>query len=213
MMRIVTAQALEDWLKNGEILEKDARGPKVIALKSGPESGLFLKIFHTRRHPLLARLQPAATRFEKNTQCLKKLGIPAPEVVDRFWLDALSEKRLSACLYRPLPGISLERLFRQDPEDIKTLLPGLAHFIRQLHQKRVYFRSLHVGNILFLPEGGFGLIDVLDLKHCVLPLGRWRIERNFQHLLRHLERSGLKDFPIEELCRLYHQEALSRKSN
>jgi len=55
-MRIVTAQQLESWLATGKVLEKDARGPKVVALQSGQ----FLKIFHTRRHPLLARLQPAA---------------------------------------------------------------------------------------------------------------------------------------------------------
>ncbi|MDR2614809.1 MAG: phosphotransferase [Candidatus Accumulibacter sp.] len=206
-MRIVAAQALEDWLKNGRILEKDARGPKVVALESGSESGLFLKIFHTRRHPLLARLQPAAPRFAKNAQCLKKLGIPVPEIIDSFWIPAnplTGRKCLSACLYRPLPGITLESLFRQDPEALYALLPDLARFIRRIHRKRIYFRSLHVGNILSLPDGGFGLIDVLDLKRCLLPLGRWRIRRNFRHLTRHLARSGLDDFPASELCRLYY---------
>ncbi|MDR0736651.1 MAG: phosphotransferase [Zoogloeaceae bacterium] len=205
-MRTVTARALEDWLENGRILERDARGPKVVALESGPENGLFLKIFHTRRHPLLARLQPAAKRFARNAECLEKLGIPAPEVVDSLWIgaDATGEEEyVSACLYRPLPGITLENLFRQDPGKLEALLPDLARFIRQVHQKRIYFRSLHVGNILSLPGGGFGLIDVLDLKHCLLPLGRWRIRRNFQHLSRHLARRGLEDFPVSALYRLY----------
>ncbi|MDR3158973.1 MAG: hypothetical protein LBU11_08200 [Zoogloeaceae bacterium] len=205
-MRMVTAQTLEDWLKNGKALERDARGPKVVALERGQESGLFLKIFHTRRHPLLARLRPAAARFAKNARCLKKLDIPVPEVVDSFWLHAnplTGGRRLSACLYRPLPGITLESLFRRDPEAINALLPDLASFIRQIHQKRIYFRSLHIGNILLLPKGGFGLIDILDLKRCLLPLGRWRIQRNFQHLIRHLARRGLENFPASELCRLY----------
>ncbi|MDR0672177.1 MAG: phosphotransferase [Zoogloeaceae bacterium] len=206
MMRMVTARTVEDWLKDGKVLERDARGPKVIALEDGPENGLFLKIFHIRRHPLLARLQPAARRFAKNAQCLKELGIPAPEVVDSFWFDASiisGEGYLSACLYRPLPGISLEALFRQDPERLESLLFGLARFIRRIHQKRIYFRSLHIGNILLLHDGRFGLIDVLDLKHCRLPLGRWRIRRNFQHLIRHLDRHGMGAFPIDRLCRLY----------
>ncbi|MEE4465231.1 toluene tolerance protein, partial [Azotobacter chroococcum] len=47
-MRIVSAQELEKWLESGRVLEKDARGPKVVAL----DDGRFLKIFHTRRHPL-----------------------------------------------------------------------------------------------------------------------------------------------------------------
>jgi hypothetical protein len=203
-MRIVTAQTLENWLEHGKTLEKDARGPKVVALESGPEKGLFLKIFHTRRLPLLARLQPAARRFAKNADILKKQDIPAPKVVDTFWLNAATG--LSACLYQPLPGISLETLFRENPEKLKRLLPELARFIRHIHQKRIYFRSLHLGNILFLPDGRFGLIDILDLKHCALPLGRWRVKRNLLHLTRHLVRSGLHDFPVDELLRLYGQE-------
>jgi hypothetical protein len=154
---------------------------------------------------LLTRLQPAALRFAENTRTLKKLDITTPEVIDCFWIDAdaMPEgKRVSACLYRPLPGVPLENLFRQDPKSLRALLPDLAAFIRRLHQKRIYFRSLHIGNILFLPNGDFGLIDVLDLKHCLLPLGRWRIRRNFRHLSRHLERNGLDDSPLDELCRL-----------
>ena len=46
-MRIVTAQELENWLMEGKVLEKDARGPKVLALADGS----FLKIFYTRRRP------------------------------------------------------------------------------------------------------------------------------------------------------------------
>jgi hypothetical protein len=104
-----------------------------------------------------------------------------------------------------LPGVSLENLFRQDPGKLSTLLPDLACFIRQIHRKRIYFRSLHVGNILSLPDGGFGLIDILDLKRCLLPLGRWRIQRNFRHLIRHIERHGLDGFPVDEIYRLYQE--------
>jgi len=199
-MRIVTAQQLESWLATGMVLEKDARGPKVVAL----ESGLFLKIFHTRRHRFLARLQPAAKRFAKNAERLLQKNIPAPAVVELLWLDR--ESGLSACLYQPLLGQSIEQLYQQSPQQVRTLLPSLANFIRQLHQRGIYFRSLHLGNILLLPDGRHGLIDILDLKSQASPLNDWRVRRNFQHLKRYLKRRKLTDFPLEELLSHYSQD-------
>ncbi len=200
-MRIVTAQELESWLTTGEVLEKDARGPKVLSLTSG----LFLKIFHTRRHPLLARLQPAARRFAENANLLRTLGVAAPKIVDLFWLDKAIG--LSGCLYEPLPGQSIEQLHYAAPEQTEKLLRPLACFIRHLHQQGIYFRSLHLGNILQLPNGGYGLIDILDMQYKRRSLNSWQIKRNFQHLRHYLKRKQLADFPIEKLIALYQMAA------
>ncbi|MFD2838382.1 toluene tolerance protein [Azotobacter vinelandii] len=201
-MRIVSAQQLEKkWLGNGRVLEKDGRGPKVVAL----DDGRFLKIFHTRRHPLLARLRPAARRFFGNAERLAQRGIRAPRVVDLFWLDR--ETGLSGCLYQPLPGISVEQLYRQEPQKIAELLPALADFIRCLHEHGVYFRSLHLGNIIRMPDGQFGLIDILDLRCRQGALGAWQVKRNFAHLRRYLERRKLTDFPFDALYELYGHPA------
>ncbi|WP_341303884.1 lipopolysaccharide kinase InaA family protein [Pseudomonas sp. TMP25] len=196
-MRIVTAQELESWLASGTILEKDARGPKVVAL----DSGLLLKIFHTRRHPVLARLQPAAKRFTHNAKALLSIGIAAPAVSEYFWLDL--QAGLSACIYQPLPGHSIEQLYRQSPEKMHSLLPALASFIRQLHLRGIYFRSLHLGNILLLPDGNYGLIDILDMRFKGHSLNPRLVQRNFQHLRRYLERHKLADFQLEELIAQY----------
>ena len=196
-MRIVTAQELENWLTSGKVLEKDARGPKVVAL----DNNLFLKIFHTRKPPLLARLRPAARRFLNNARLLNGLGVATPTITDIFWLE--KDKGLSGCLYRPLPGISLEALFQRTPEALQAALPDLARFIHTLHRKHIYFRSLHLGNILLLPEGGFGLIDFLDLKRNLLPLTDWHVRRNFRHMENYLSRNGMNDFPVERLLALY----------
>jgi len=199
MMRIVTAQELESWLASGSVLEKDGRGPKVVAL----ENGMFLKIFHTRRHPILARLQPAARTFDKNAQYLQRLGIAAPHVVDAFWINRA--RGLSGCLYRPLPGQSIEQLFISDPRQVMQILDSLAYFIRRLHQQGIYFRSLHLGNILRLPTGDFGLIDILDLRIKRRPLNKWLIKRNFQHMRHYLKRKRLESFPLDDLLRCYER--------
>lgn len=196
-MRSVTAQQLESWLASGKVLEKDARGPKVVAL----ENGLFLKIFHTRRHPLLARLQPPAKRFADNAKRLQQLGIAAPTVVDLFWLERT--QGLSGCLYEPLPGQSVEQIYLADPQQAQQWLGSVAQFIRHLHRQGIYFRSLHLGNILRLPSGDYGLIDILDLQHKRRALNNWQIKRNFQHLRHYLKRKRLPEFPIEQLIGLY----------
>ncbi len=199
-MRIVSAEQLQCWIDGGQVLERDARGPKVIAL----ESGLFLKIFYTRRHPLLARLQPAAQRFANNAQSLNARGIMAPQVADLFWIDR--GRGLSGCLYEPLPGESVEQIFCSDAQRGLQLLKSLAVFIRRLHHQGIYFRSLHLGNILKLPDGNYGLIDILDLHYKCRPLNRWQIKRNFQHLRDYLKRKQLDNFPIEQLLAFYRLE-------
>lgn len=196
-MRIVTAQELESWLASGTTLEKDTRGPKVVAL----DDGLLLKIFHTRRHPVLARLQPAAKRFTHNANTLLSIGIAAPKIRECFWLDRQSG--LSACIYQPLPGHSFEQIYRQSPEQLHSLLPALASFIRRLHLRGIYFRSLHLGNILLLPDGNHGLIDILDMRFKRHSLSPRLVQRNLQHLSRYLERHKLADFPLEELITQY----------
>ena len=198
-MRIVTAQEMQCWLDSGKVLEQDARGPKVVAL----DSGLFLKIFHTRRHPLLARLRPAARRFAENARCLNDLNIKTPRITDLFWLD--KQAGLSGCLYQPLPGSSLEQVYMHDPEQLHRRLSALAAFIRDLHRKRIYFRSLHLGNILLLPSGEFGLIDFLDMSRKRTAISSWHSRRNFAHLEKYLLRKKINAFPIEKLVEIYRE--------
>jgi RIO-like serine/threonine protein kinase len=167
--------------------------------------GRFLKIFHTRRVAALARLLPAAQRFARNAELLRQQGIAAPHVSEVFWLD--QQKGLSACLYQPLAGSSLEQILRDEPQRLEQLLPELADFIARLHARRIYFRSLHLGNILCLGNGQFGLIDFLDLRRKALPLSRWHVRRNFRHLENYLRRRKIKHFPLKKLEQLYWSTA------
>ncbi|CAH0193802.1 hypothetical protein SRABI70_01573 [Pseudomonas sp. Bi70] len=197
-MRIVTANELQHWLNNGKIVEKDGRGPKVIQLGDGN----FLKIFRSKR-PLLARWRPEAKRFARNAQALQKLGIATPELLECLWIEPA--KGVSACLYHPLAGKSLESLAKQQSEQLDALLPDFAAYIRHLHQNGIYFRSLHLGNVLSLPSGGFGLIDFLDLRLKRGPLGKSLVKRNFAHLQNHLSRRRIDSFPLEKLLACYEQ--------
>lgn len=198
-MRIVTANELQNWLSQAEVLEKDSRGPKVVKLPNGE----LLKIFRSRRHHLLGRLLPAAKRFAKHAERLQALDIRTPTLLEYFWIDP--GQAVSACRYQPLEGIPLDKLFLSSRADFERLLPELAGYIRQLHLRGIYFRSLHLGNILRTPDQGFGLIDFLDIRFKNHPLGRLLIRRNFQHLQNYLQRRKLHNFPWDRLIRCYEE--------
>ncbi|WNF46341.1 toluene tolerance protein [Pseudomonas sp. SG20056] len=204
-MRIVTAKEFQDWLSHGEVLEKDSHGPKVVRLSSGQ----LLKIFRSRRLPLLARLRPEAVRFDDRAKRLQTLGIQTPIICETCWIDR--SKLVSACLYEPLVGQPLDRIFLDSRAQFNLLLPQLAAYIYRLHQRGIYFRSLHLGNILRTPDNDFGLIDFLDIRFKNRPLGRMLIRRNFQHLRNYLQRRKVENFPWEELVAAY--KAASKSSN
>lgn len=197
-MRIVTANELQNWLTNGQVLEQDSRGPKVLRL----DNGNFLKIFHSRK-ALLSRWRPKARRFARNAERLQALGIPTPEVLECCWLE--QQRATSVCLYSPLQGVPLDSIFSEQREQFDRDLPNFVAFIRQLHRKGIYFRSLHLGNVLKLPNGGFGLIDFLDLSFKGAPLSRNLIKRNFAHLRNYLERRQVENFPWSRLIECYER--------
>lgn len=192
-MRIVTANEWQQWLANGRVIEQDARGPKVIACADGQ----LLKVFRPRRRLWLARWFSHAQRFTTHAQQLSARGLCVPQVTECLWIER--HHAVSACRYVPLPGYSMEQLFQQSPDDFLALLPEFAAFIRELHQKGVYFRSLHLGNVLRLPDGHFGLIDFLDVRFRSNPLSLRLVRRNFQHLHGYLVRNKIEHFPWEAL--------------
>lgn len=192
-MRTLPAEQLNEWISSAEVLEQDARGPKVLRLASGH----LLKIFRTRRRHFIARLRPAALRFQLNAVELSARGIIAPKVCDTFWLDRSAA--VSGCLYEPVVGQPLDKLLRNQRADFDAGLPALAAFIFRLHQQGIYFRSLHLGNILLTPAYEFALIDFLDIRFKHAPLGNFLVKRNFRHLHNYLIRSGTANFPWTEL--------------
>lgn len=51
-----------------------------------------------------------------------------------------------------------------------------------LHRKGIYFRSLHLGNVILTPNGEFGLIDFSDMRIYPWPLPKFMRVRNIRRL-------------------------------
>ncbi len=161
-----------------EVLEADAYGEKLLRLVDGT----LLKLFRRKRLLSSALYSPYAQRFADNTAALARLGILVPEVVDVMRIASI---RRDAVRYRPLPGTMLrkfagEQCAAQPTEGLKR---RFNEFVTQLHEQGIYFRSLHLGNVILTPGGELGLIDFADLRFYGRPLPGFVRARNIRRLL------------------------------
>jgi len=169
-------------LQGAQTIEADGGGLKVAQLSSGD----FLKLF--RRKPLLssALWAPPAARFAKNAQRLLTLGIAAPPIEALLQLP----RGQSAVRYQPLPGQTLRTRWAQlGAGERAEEIYRFGAFLGALHEKGVYFRSLHLGNVLHLPDGSLGLIDLSDMSISRRALPACKRKRNLKHMLRYKEDS------------------------
>ncbi|MDS4014681.1 MAG: toluene tolerance protein [Candidatus Accumulibacter sp.] len=170
------------------VIEADSFGEKVLLLVDGS----MLKLFRRKRLLSSAAWYPYAERFADNASALRQRGIPVPEVIDVFRIPSIGR---DAVHYHPLPGRTLRQLRREglDPSREARLKTAFTHLLVELHEKGVYFRSLHLGNVVCTPDGRLGLIDIADARMSRRPLRRHQRIRNLQRLLKTAEESDWVD--------------------
>ncbi|HRC61439.1 MAG TPA: toluene tolerance protein, partial [Candidatus Propionivibrio aalborgensis] len=163
--------------EGAEVLEADRHGDKVLRLADGS----ILKIFRRKRLITSAALYPYAQRFANNAETLAKLGIPVPRIIA---VGRIQEIARDAVHYEPLAGKTLREMLRAGmlPERKRELKAVFTRFVIRLHDKGIYFRSLHLGNVVCTPEGELGMIDFSDLRIHHWPLGKYLRARNMRRM-------------------------------
>jgi tRNA A-37 threonylcarbamoyl transferase component Bud32 len=181
--------------QDAAILEQDRYGIKVLRLGSGT----MLKIFRVKSWFSSAVFRPYSWRFFRNAQRLSRLGVPT---VTPLALYRLSERGKTAVEYQPLPGITVRQVLAEGQRP--ALAVELGRFVAGLHAKGVYFRSLHLGNIILTPDERLGLIDVADTRFYTSPLSHRQRLRNFKHLRRlQQDRTMLDTLGWQDFCEGY----------
>jgi len=161
------------------VIEADRYGDKVLLLSDGT----YLKLFRVKRLFSSAVFYPYSKRFVKNVSKLVEKGIPTVTVIKSYRIPSIKR---TAVHYYPLTGKTLRKLGTLD----LITTEKLGKFIRELHDKGIYFRSLHMGNIVISQESRLGLIDVSDMKVYKQQLSEELRLRNFQHLARYTDDTG-----------------------
>jgi hypothetical protein len=74
---------------------------------------------------------------------------------------------------------------QQNEKACQAKFEEFGAFIAKMHRKGILFRSIHLGNILVLPDGDLGIIDIADMSFRAK--GSLTVKqriRNFHHMDR-----------------------------
>lgn len=177
-LKIVEYQDFLELKADAEVLEADLHGEKVLRLADGT----ILKLFRRKRLITSAAWYPYAQRFVDNAVALQIREIPVPRVISAMRIPSVKR---DAVHYQPLEGTTLRQLLRQglDPKTGQALKKRFTEFVIHLHALGIYFRSLHLGNVVLTPSGELGLIDFSDLRIYSRPLPVFMRRRNIQRML------------------------------
>ncbi|NWN49513.1 O-antigen ligase family protein [Pseudomonas sp. MAFF 301514] len=189
--------AFDQLCSNAHVIEADGLGPKVLRLADGR----FLKIFRARRWYTSGSFNPYSERFASNAEQLRTLGIPTPQILGLYSLRDAS----TAVSYAPLPGLTLRQALQGLDNSLReSLIERFGQFMAKLHERGVYFRSLHLGNVLLMDDGEFALIDIADLRIFPSPLRNALRQRNLCHMQRYpQDRAWLFETHFEQLAKGY----------
>ncbi|MBV6824323.1 O-antigen ligase family protein [Pseudomonas sp. PD9R] len=197
-IKTMTSSDLQQLTANAQVIEEDGLGPKVLRLIEGS----FLKLFRHRRWYTSGSFNPYSERFALNSLQLRNVGIPTPEILNLYRFEDGS----TAVHYSPLPGHTLRQVLQgiTAPAVRQALVERFGKFMAQLHEQGVYFRSLHLGNVLVLDDGEFGLIDLADMRIYPSSLSPSLRRRNLRHMQRYtVDRRWLFEEHFEALLKGY----------
>lgn len=180
-MLSMTSEVFQRLTADAVVLEADGFGPKVFRLKDGS----FLKLFRRKRFFSSEALHPYARRFAENATVLKRLLIPAPEIKGVY---RMVDPPRTAVHYIGLPGNTMRASMREaDDDERKSLTRRFGQLLAHLHEAGIYFRSLHLGNVIVLPSQELGLIDFADMHTYHKSLSMPKRRRNLRHVQRYEE--------------------------
>ena len=190
-MKTISKEQLEKLCSHGEAIDSKAGYPCVVLHPDGTATKIWAK---KKKLISSTSFSPYPNRFIKNAQRLAQRGVVVPEILDQAILEG---SHVRIVTYQSLPGHSIRTLLKSSPEKVNT--HSLCAYIHELHNKGIHFRSLHLGNIIQTPEGGYGLIDFTDVTYYSKPLSLKRRAANiaypmqYQDDMRMINEAGLPD--------------------
>lgn len=156
------------------IFETKNGKPKVFETDNGD----IVKMFYPKRKRFSSdMLRPYALRFCLNAKRLIALGFAAPKI--KFF-QYCPELETHIVCYEKLQGESCYNLL-QSPNP--SLVADAIAFVGALHKKGVFFKSIHLRNMIYQKDGNIALLDVTDVKFKRRSLSLSVRYRNFVHLL------------------------------
>ncbi|MFW6094189.1 MAG: hypothetical protein ACODAC_09465 [Pseudomonadota bacterium] len=173
----LSPRELEAHCREATVLVVKGGAPAVLAHRDSEGQPLITKIWRRRATWTSDLLRPYHGRFLRSLATLERLGVPTPRYRAHGRVPGAGARFV---IYEALDGTPLRDLLGRGLD-----VDALARFVARLHEAGIYFRGLHLGNVIRLEDGRLGLIDVQDTRFFRRPL-RWRFrERNLGILCSH----------------------------
>jgi serine/threonine protein kinase len=89
-----------------------------------------------------------------------------------------------------------------------AVIQQVAKVVADLHQKGVFFRSIHLENLLYQSDDKFALIDLAGVRFKSSALSTLLRYRNLRHLLGEVDDRELwQAFGVDNFLKLYFKHA------
>ena len=147
--------------------------------KTFHKKNAIIKIFNVRGLISSGFFNTYASRIIKNSLKLKKYDIPSIEITNELVFQY--NRRLSGVSYKYIPGTTYRNLNHKITMDMIT---DLANYISNIHKKGIYFRAMHLGNILLHNKKLF-LIDIAKIHFYPWPLFVFTRARAFRRMIKY----------------------------
>jgi hypothetical protein len=193
-MNTISYKDFEEFCHNSEILQWKDGLPSTVR----HDANLISKVWDRRKRPSSDWIYPYYRRFCRNARKLIFHGVPAPDVKHT---SRVSGTNIHIVTYEELPGMSLKNVLTKHKEMLDV--GGFAGFLAHLHNRGIYFRALHLGNVLRLDSGSFGLIDVADVHFLIFSLSLNMRARNLSRLLYYKKHRMILEEHFEAIVREY----------
>ena len=142
------------------------------------ENEYIFKLFRQRKLISGNRLYPYGKRFANNAKQIQLYGMPTIHIE---FCKRLQGTMTYFVKYKKLPGLDVRTFLEKNASE--NLWKDLAKFLAALHDKGIFFRGIHLGNLLLLDNGEFTLLDFARVKFYKKSLSTKARIRNLQHMM------------------------------
>lgn len=165
-------------VRQSDILLTGKRGPRLLATCDNQ----LVKLFPARKLMSSNRLIPYAKRFVANAIKLQQRNIVTVQPTRYGKILGTPSYYVQ---YPKLAGKDMRALINEGSQI--NLLAEIAIFIATLHRLGIFFRGIHLANLLRLENKQIALLDITSVKFKSKPLSLDQRKRNILHLLNNLD--------------------------
>lgn len=196
-MRQFNRHQLDQFIAQHTIIQGTPARPGV--MQSGDNE--MVKAFYRRKAISTSRLVPQAKRFTTNSRLLLERDIAAPIVKDVVWCP---DYPVHMVIYDRIDGKDLRELCGELGPEQLSMLPD---FLAGLHNQGVYFRAIHLANLVFDGDT-IHLVDISDLRLRESALGVFARARNLAHLMNsELDKAYFVSYGVDRFIAEYETAA------